>query len=219
MAVVPLSDASRSPTGFPITTVLIIAANAVCFALELSGGDAFVARWSVTPAQISGGHHLSTLFTAMYMHASWSHIIGNMVFLWAFGPVVEDAMNPVSYFIFYTLGGIVAMLCQVAIDPHSTMASLGASGAIAAVMGAFIVTYPQDRIKSLLILGWYVRITFIPAAVLIGMWFLIQLLSAGSIVGHQHIQQGGVAYMAHIGGMVFGAIFGRIFEGPRQLFK
>jgi len=218
MAVVPLSDASRS-TRFPLATVLIVAANAVCFALELNGGDAFVARWSVIPAQISGGHHLITLFTAMYMHGSWSHIIGNMVFLWAFGPAVEDAMNPISYFIFYTFGGIVAMLCQVAIDPHSTIASLGASGAIAAVMGTFLVTYPRDQIKSILILGWFARITFIPAAVLIGVWFVIQLFNAGTVVGHQQIQQGGVAYVAHIGGMIFGALFGRFFESPRQLFK
>jgi membrane associated rhomboid family serine protease len=219
MAVVPLSDASRSPTRFPAATLVIIAANAVCFVLELSGGDAFVARWSVTPAQIVGGHHLITLFTAMYMHASWSHIIGNMVFLWAFGPTVEDAMNPIRYFIFYTIGGIVAMLCQVAIDPHSTIPSLGASGAIAAVMGTFLVTYPRDEIKSILILGWFVRITFIPAAVLIGVWFLIQLFSAGSVVGHQQIQQGGVAYVAHIGGMIFGAVFGRLFQTPRRLFE
>jgi membrane associated rhomboid family serine protease len=219
MAVVPLSDASRSPARFPIATILIVAANAVCFVLELSGGDAFVLRWSVTPAQIVGGHQWITLLTAMYMHGSWSHILGNMVFLWAFGPVVEDAMNPVVYFIFYTIGGIVAMLCQVAIDPHSTIASLGASGAIAAVMGAFVVTYPHDRIKSILIIGWFVRITFIPAVVLIGVWFAIQLLSAGSIVSHQQVQQGGVAYVAHIGGMIFGAVCGRLFERPRELFK
>jgi membrane associated rhomboid family serine protease len=219
MAVVPLSDASRSPTQFPAATILIIITNAICFALELNGGDSFVARWSVTPAEISGGHHLVTLLTAMYMHGSWSHIIGNMIFLWAFGPSVEDAMGPIRYFIFYTIGGIVAMLCQVAIDPHSSISSLGASGAIAAVMGAFLVTYPHDQIKSILILGWFVRITFIPAGLLIGVWFAIQLLSAGSVVGHQQIQQGGVAYMAHVGGLIFGAVFGRLFETRRPLVK
>jgi len=217
MAVVPLSDASRSPASFPILTALIVAVNAVCFVLELQGGDAFVLRWSLIPAQIAAGHHLITLITAMYMHASWLHIIGNMVFLWAFGPVIEDAMRPLPYFIFYHIGGVVGMLCQIALSPHMTEPCLGASGAIAAVMGAFVVTYPRDRIKSLLFLGWFVRVTLIPAALLIGMWFLLQLVNAGAVVSEQ--QSTGVAYAAHIGGMLFGAIFGRLFEAPRRLFS
>jgi membrane associated rhomboid family serine protease len=215
-AVVPLSDASR-PTRFPVVTVLIVAANAICFTLELAGGEAFAVRWSVIPSQIVGGHHLLSLFTAMYMHGSWSHIIGNMLFLWAFGPAVEDVMRPISYFIFYTLGGVAGMLCQIAVSPDSTVPCLGASAAIAAVMGAFLVTYPADRIKSLLILGWFVRVTFIPAAVLIGVWFLIQLVNAGAIVSDQ--QNGGVAYIAHIGGGIFGAVFARFFEAPRWRFQ
>lgn len=108
------------------------------------------------------------------------------------------------------------MAAQVAADVHSTLPCLGASGAIAAVMGAFLVTYPTDRVKSLLIIGWFVRITLIPAALLIGFWFLMQLLNAGAVVSSE---QGGVAYAAHIGGMVFGAIFARLFEGPRRLFE
>ncbi len=148
----------------------------------------------------------------MYMHASWSHIIGNMLFLWAFGPAIEDSMGPVRYVVFYTMGGIVGMLCQVAVSPHSTVPNLGASGAIASVMGAFIVTYPRDRIKSILVIGWFARITFIPAALMIGVWFAIQLISIGVIVNDS--QQGGVAYLAHIGGMIFGAVFGRLFETP-----
>jgi membrane associated rhomboid family serine protease len=215
MAVVPLSDASRSPTRFPVATALIVAVNAVCFALELAGGDAFIVRWSVVPAQIVGGHHLITLFSAMYMHASWAHIIGNMLFLWAFGPVTEDAMGPVRYLVFYHIGGIVGMLSQIVLDTHLTVPCLGASGAIAAVMGAFVVTYPSDRIKSILVLGWFVRITFIPAGVLIGLWFALQLVNAGAVVSEQ---EGAVAYAAHIGGMIFGAVFGRFFEAPRRLF-
>jgi len=172
-------------------------------------------RWSAIPAQITSGHHLETLFTSMYMHASWSHIIGNMLFLWAFGPAIEDSMGPVLYVVFYTLGGIVGMLCQVGVSPHSMVPNLGASGAIASVMGAFIVTYPRDRIKSILIIGWFARITFIPAALLIGVWFLLQLINSGVVVDNS--QQGGVAYLAHIGGVIFGAVFGRLFELPRRL--
>ncbi len=216
MAVVPLSDASRTLTRFPAITVVIIALNVVCFGLELEGGEAFAMRWSVIPAEIIAGHHLVTLITAMYMHGSWAHLIGNMLFLWAFGPAVEDAMGRIAYFSFYTLGGLVGMASQIAVSAHSTMPCLGASGAIAAIMGAFLVTYPTDRVKSLLIIGWFVRITFIPAAVLIGVWFLLQLLNAGSVVSSE---QGGVAYAAHIGGMIFGAVFARLFEGPRQLFQ
>ena len=111
----------------------------------------------------------------MFMHASWSHILGNMMFLWAFGPEIEDSMNPWRYLAFYLAGGVVAMLAQVAADPGSTVPNLGASGAIAAVMGAFLVTYPRDKIRTVLLIGWFVRITFIPAALLIGFWFLIQL--------------------------------------------
>lgn len=214
MAVVPLSDASRTFTRFPAVTVLIIAVNVACFGLELAGGEAFVIHWSVVPAEV--GHHLITLLTAMYMHGSWSHIIGNMLFLWAFGPAVENAMGRVRYFSFYTLGGLVGMAAQIVADAHSTLPCLGASGAIAAVMGAFLVTYPTDRVKSLLIIGLFVRTTFIPAAVLIGVWFLIQLLNAGAVVSGE---QGGVAYAAHIGGMIFGAIFARPFEGQRRLFE
>ena len=216
MAVVPLSDASRTLRRVPLVTVLIIVVNVVCFGLELEGGDAFVLRWSVIPADISAGHHLATLFTSMYMHGSWAHIIGNMLFLWAFGPAVEDAMGRMTFFSFYTLGGLVGMASQVALSAHSTLPCLGASGAIAAVMGGFLVTYPTDRVKSLVIIGWFVRITFIPAAVLIGVWFLLQLLHAGAVVS---AEQGGVAYAAHIGGMIFGAVFARLFEGPRQLFE
>jgi membrane associated rhomboid family serine protease len=167
----------------PVVTILIIVANVFVFVLELAGGDAFVTRWSLVPADVTAGHHWITVLTAMFMHGSWSHIIGNMVFLWAFGPEIEDAMGPVRYLVFYLLGGVAAMLAQVAASPHSTIPNLGASGAIAAVMGAFLITYPRDQIKSVLFIGWYGRITFIPAALLIGLWFVIQLFSAGAVAG------------------------------------
>jgi membrane associated rhomboid family serine protease len=171
-------------------------------------------QWSAVPAQITSGHNLITILTAMFMHGSWSHIIGNMIFLWAFAPEIEDAMGPVRFTIFYLAGGIVSMLAQIAPDPHSTVPTLGASGAIAAVMGAFIVTYPRDEIKSVLFIFIFARVTFIPAAVLIGFWFLTQLVHAGSVA---QVQTGGVAYLAHVGGFIFGAVFGRAFEARRQL--
>ncbi|MGA2346381.1 MAG: rhomboid family intramembrane serine protease [Candidatus Sulfotelmatobacter sp.] len=211
---IPLKDASRSPTRVPIVTILIIVVNVFVFIRELIGGDAFVTAWSLIPAQIVSGHHWITILTAMFMHASWSHIIGNMIFLWAFAPEIEDAMGRGRYLVFYLVGGLVAMLAQVAASPHSTVPNLGASGAIAAVMGAFLVTYPRDRIKSILFIFIFIRVTFIPAALLIGFWFLTQLWSAGSVA---QVQGGGVAYLAHIGGFIFGAVTARLFEDPRRL--
>jgi membrane associated rhomboid family serine protease len=205
----PLGDEDRRPSRFPIVTLTIIIVNAFVFVLELSGGDAFVTQWSAIPADIVAGHRWETVLTAMFMHASWSHIIGNMIFLWAFGPQIEAAMNPTRYTAFYLLGGVVSMLAQIAANPGSTIPNLGASGAIAAVMGAFLVTYPRDRIRTVLFFGIFIRVTFIPAALLIGFWFLTQLVSVGAVA---ESNTGGVAYLAHIGGAIFGALMGPLFE-------
>lgn len=211
---IPLADASRRPRHFPIITGLLIVMNGFIFALELMGGEAFVLKWSVIPADIVAGHHWITILTAMFMHGGWSHILGNMIFLWAFGPEIEDAMNPWRYLVFYLVGGLVAMLAQVAASPGSRVPNLGASGAIAAVMGAFLVTYPRDKIRTVLFFLLFVRVTFIPASLLIGLWFLIQLFSAGAITD---VRTGGVAYLAHIGGFVFGAVTARLFEDRKRI--
>ncbi len=211
-SVIPLGDASRRPARIPVITALIILVNVLVFVLELMRGDTFVSQWSVIPAEIVSGHHWITILTAMFMHGSWSHIIGNMVFLWAFSPEIEDAMGRGRYLVFYLLGGLIAMLSQVAADPHSTVPNLGASGAIAAVMGAFLVTYPRDQIRTLLFIFVFGRIRFIPAALLIGLWFVIQLFHAGAVA---QVQTGGVAYLAHVGGFIFGVVTARWFEGSR----
>jgi membrane associated rhomboid family serine protease len=211
---IPLSDASRKTASFPVMTTAIIAANAIVFGMELMGGDEFVMRWSEIPATIVAGHRWITILTAMFMHGGWMHIIGNMVFLWAFGPQIEDAMGPLKYLVFYLLSGLAASLAQTAIMPHSTVPNLGASGAIAGVMGAFLITYPRDQIRTVLLLGWFSRITFIPAALLIGLWFLIQLFDQVGAVAN--VQGGGVAYAAHVGGFIFGAVTARLFENSRS---
>ena len=206
---IPLGDASRRPARVPVVTGFLILVNGVVFVQELLRGDAFVMRWSAIPAEIVSGHGWIRLLTAMFMHASWSHIIGNMIFLWAFSPEIEDAMGRGRYLVFYLAGGVVAMLAQVAASPHSTVPNLGASGAIAAVMGAFLVSYPRDHIRSVLFIFVFFHVTFIPAALLIGFWFLTQLFNAGQVA---HAQTAGVAYLAHIGGFIFGAATGRLFE-------
>lgn len=212
---IPLTDASRRPVRLPIVTICIIVTNFLVFVLELNGGEAFVLKWAATPANITSGHNWLTVLTAMFMHGSWSHILGNMVFLWAFGPEMEDTMNPLRYLAFYLSGGLVAMLAQIALSPNSTVPNLGASGAIAAVMGGFLVTYPTDQIRVILIILVFVRIKLIPAALLIGVWFLIQLFNVGSVA---RVQTGGVAYAAHVGGAIFGMIFARRFEDPQRVY-
>lgn len=208
-AVIPLKDASRRPTAFPAVTLGIIVVNVLVFFLELSLGEEFVTRWAVIPADIVAGRHLPTVLTAMFLHGSWLHIISNMIYLWAFGPEVEDLMGPWRYLMFYLLGGVAAMLAQVAGAPASTVPALGASGAIAAVMGAFLVSYPQDQIRSLLIILVFVSVKYIPAALLIGVWFLIQFANLGAVTQQAN---GGVAYAAHVGGFIFGVVTVRLFK-------
>ena len=214
---IPLSDASRRPLHFPIATALIIGLNFIVFFFELEGGDAFIVRWSLVPADIVTGHSWLTILTAMFMHAGWEHILGNMLFLWVFGPEIEDAMGSTRYTAFYLLGGCAATLAQIAINPSSTIPNVGASGAIAAVMGVFMVTYPRDRIKTVLFLGWFVSVRYIPAIVLVGLWFLTQVFSQVGELAQTNT--GGVAYMAHVGGFLFGMIAGRFFELPSRIEK
>ena len=210
MTLIPLTDTSRRPTRYPAMTTAIILVNALVFALEIMGGDSFVQRWSVIPADIVSGTGWLTIFSAMFMHAGWMHIIGNMVFLHAFGPEVEDAMGRLRYLAFYLLSGIAATAAQVIIAPSSHIPNLGASGAIAGVMGAFLITYPRDRIRVLLVIFIFVRTAMVPASLLIGLWFIIQLFSQIGAVAD--VQSGGVAYAAHVGGFIFGAISARLFE-------
>ncbi len=212
---IPLGDASRRPISFPIMTVLIIAANFFVFFLELANGDAFITRWSLVPAHIVAGRDWITILTSMFMHAGWEHILGNMLFFWVFGPEIEDVMGSLPFLAFYLLGGLAATVAQVAVDPTSTVPNLGASGAIAAVMGIFLVTYPRDQIRTVVFLGWFARVTFLPAILMVGIWFLTQLFSEVGALA-QVDTGGGVAYMAHIGGFVFGMLLGRLFESRRR---
>jgi membrane associated rhomboid family serine protease len=205
---IPLGDASRRPRGAAFATLLIILVNIYVFFLELSGGERFVRAWSAIPVRITHGHHSITLLTSMFLHASWMHIIGNMIFLWAFGPAMEDVMGHARYVVFYLAGGVTAMMAQILAAPNSNISCLGASGAIAAVMGAFIVTFPRDRIRTLLWFLIFFRVTYIPAVLLIGFWILTQIWNVGAVTD---AQSGGVAYMAHVGGFAFGLITGRFF--------
>jgi membrane associated rhomboid family serine protease len=216
--VIPLGDVSRRPLRYPAVTLAIILVNGFVFFLELAGGETFIRTWALIPADVVAGRHWITVLTSTFLHGGWSHILGNMLFLWVFGPEIEDAMNPGRYLTFYLTGGVAANLAQIALGPASTVPTLGASGAIAAVMGAFLVTYPRDRIRTVLLIGFFFTVTFVPAFLLIGLWFLIQLISVGAITSAQtSAQAGGVAYAAHVGGVLFGAITARMFEDPSRI--
>ncbi len=207
---IPLKDIDRRPSRFPLITALIIGTNTFVFLLELANGASFVTRWSLIPSDITAGRNFITILTAMFMHGGWLHIIGNMVYFWAFGPEIEDMMGRIRYTVFYVIGGMASFGAQVALNPDSLVPTLGASGAIAAVMGAFLITFPHDRIRTIVFLGIFVNIFFIPAIILVGFWFVIQLFSeVGALLERQ---TGGIAYAAHIGGFMFGLAFSRLFE-------
>ena len=211
---VPLGDASRPPGRLAPVTLLIIIVNVFVFFQELTYGNRFVRAWSVIPIRVVHGNHTITLVTSMFMHAGWMHIIGNMIYLWAFGRAIEEAMGGFRFLFFYLVGGVVAMSAQILGDPFSRIPCLGASGAIAAVMGAFIITFPRDRIKTFVFFLIFFRITLIPAVLLIGFWFLMQVLNFGSVA---EVRTGGVAYLAHIAGFLFGVVTGRFLVKPSRM--
>jgi membrane associated rhomboid family serine protease len=195
-------------------TQIIIGVSTLVFMLELWGGEAFILRWAFVPAELMTPHGFVTILTSMFMHAGWVHFLGNMLFFWAFAPQIEDVMGPLSFLIFYLLGGVVATLIQVLVDPTSTVLS-GASGAIAAVMGAFLATYPSDRIRTALILGWSVKVTILPAVAMVGLWFAAQVFSqVGALAQVQ--TDWSVMYPAHVGGFVYGSLTCRLFESRRR---
>jgi membrane associated rhomboid family serine protease len=193
-----------------MVTYGLIALNVLFFFLEMSQGESFIRQWSVIPRQLVANPvaELPTVFTAMFMHAGWMHLLGNMLYLWIFGDNVEDQMGRAKFLIFYLLCGIAATLAQVMVSSTSSIPNLGASGAIAGVLGSYIILFPQGRIRVMMRGG---TITM-PALVVIGMWIVLQLVSGvGSIT--QSSQTGGVAYMAHIGGFVAGLAGAFLFSG------
>jgi membrane associated rhomboid family serine protease len=199
--VIPLRDVIPSRTT-PYITITIIALNALAWLFEASlpheALNHFLTIYGVVPAHFFA----PTLITSMFLHGSWSHVLGNMWYLWIFGDNVEDRVGHGRFILFYLLCGAVAALGQVAVDPHSTLPTIGASGAIAGVMGAYFVLYPHSRVLTLI--PWiFLQIVELPATVLLGFWFVMQLFSAGTIAMTSNTQ-GGVAFAAHVVGFVVG---------------
>jgi membrane associated rhomboid family serine protease len=201
---IPLRDIIPSRTT-PYITITIIVLNALAWLFELALPRDFLPVFLQINGVVPADFRASSLITSMFLHGSWSHVIGNMWYLWIFGDNVEDRVGHGRFIVFYLLCGIGAALGQIAIDPTSTLPTIGASGAIAGVMGAYFVLYPRSRVLTLL--PWiFIQIVELPATVLLGFWFLMQLFSAGAIAVTASTHGGGVAFMAHVAGFVLGAI-------------
>jgi membrane associated rhomboid family serine protease len=212
---IPLRDVIPSRTT-PFLTLTIIVLNSLAWVYELTLPTellpVFLQIYGVVPADLS----TPTLISSMFLHGSWSHFIGNMWFLWIFGDNVEDRMGHGRFMLFYLLCGILAALGHVAIDPDSTLPTIGASGAIAGVMGAYFVLYPRSRVLTLVPILFYVEIIELPAVLLLGFWFVMQLFSAGAIAALSDSDIGGIAFMAHVVGFVAGAIGVFMFRKPKR---
>jgi membrane associated rhomboid family serine protease len=212
---IPLRDVIKSRTT-PYITVTIIILNVAAWLIEVGMPrdvlPIFLQQYGVVPAHFRA----SAFITSMFLHGSWSHIIGNMWYLWIFGDNVEDRVGHGRFIVFYLLCGVAAALGQVGMDPTSTLPTIGASGAIAGVMGAYFVLYPQSRVLTLipLIIIW--EVIELPTVVLLGFWFLMQLFSAGAIASTANSQGGGVAFAAHVAGFLTGMAGIFFFRKPMQ---
>jgi membrane associated rhomboid family serine protease len=202
--VIPLRDVIPSRTT-PYITITIIVINGLAWLFEISLPRDVLPEFLQVYGMVPADFHPATLITSMFLHGSWWHVLGNMWYLWIFGDNVEDRVGHGRFIIFYLLCGIVAALGQMAIDPAATLPTIGASGAIAGMMGAYFVLYPQSRVLTLI--PWiFIQIVELPAIVLLGFWFLMQLFSAGAIAATSNSSgSGGVAFAAHVVGFVAGA--------------
>ncbi len=221
----PLRD--RNPSGsFPFVTLALILVNVFVFIYEVQLGPAtasFLKRYALIPAEVTGSFRYGTVnlsdtvapfFTSMFLHGGWLHLISNMWFLWIFGDNVEDTLGPIRYILFYFLCGFGAALTHFVIQPGSTLPVLGASGAIAGVLGAYAVLFPGARVLTLVPIFFFLQIIELPAIILLGFWFILQILS-GSIEAVSPMR-GGVAWWAHIGGFLAGMVLILLMK-PRKV--
>jgi membrane associated rhomboid family serine protease len=223
----PVNDENPTRGPAPINIIIIIL-NFIVFALQVFYGDQFVLRWAFTPARLSAFLNgsedpqvLLTLFSAMFMHGSIAHILGNMLFLWIFGDNIEDQFGHLRYLIFYLLCGIIATFAQYGIDPSSPIPNLGASGAIAGVLGAYLLMFPRARVNLFVwplsvALAIFTRSPYLrlPAWLMLGLWFAMQVLLG--VEGLSTMGEGGVAFWAHVGGFVAGVVLALFFRPSRR---
>lgn len=206
---IPLNDDNSLRKTTPIVTYAFILINIIVFFMELMGGEKFITDWSFVPSRFLKDpiSNIPTIFSSMFMHGGWAHLIGNMLYLWIFGDNVEDRFGKVKYLIFYLVCGIAATFSQFIFSMNSSIPNLGASGAIAGVLGAYILLFPSQKIQVLLGRS----ITQMSALVVIGFWFVLQFFSGISSAASTSDSEGGVAYMAHIGGFLAGLAIAFLF--------
>ncbi len=234
MGFLPIGDDNSMRQSTPVMVYAIIAINVAVYLLQLKRGEPFTNGFSTVPWEITHGsdligdktisvgdhtaiiHHYPgpspiylTLLTSMFMHGSPMHIIGNMLYLWIFGDQIEDLVGKVRFVIFYLLCGLAASAAQIAADPNSIIPNLGASGAIAGVLGAYLVKYPTNNVRVIVMR----TLTSLPAFIVLGSWFGLQVLE--QVNSRYAGAQGGVAYMAHIGGFISGIVLVFLFSGLR----
>jgi len=217
----PLRDVNPTRS-LSIMTIILIAINVLVFIYELILGpqlEGFVQSWAIIPYEITHGVDLPpasiqpiylTLITAMFLHGGFVHIAGNMLFLWIFGNNIEDAMGSLRFLVFYLLCGLAAAFAQIAVGPNSDIPNIGASGAIAGVLGAYLLLFPRAEVQTLVFLGFFVRLVRLPALLFLGLWFVLQLFSGVAGLGME--ATGGVAWFAHIGGFIAGLVLINLFR-------
>ena len=205
----PIGDDDSTRRTVPVVTYALIVLNVLFFFVEMSGGDPFIMQWAFVPSRFAANPFgdVATLFSSMFMHAGWLHLGGNMLYLWIFGDNVEDRFGHIKFLIFYLLCGLAATAAQMAVSLGSEIPNLGASGAIAGVLGAYILMFPKGSVRVL----QGSRVIQVPALIVIGVWIALQLFSGIGTVASA-AQTGGVAYMAHIGGFVAGFALTFVFR-------
>ncbi len=212
----PIGDDNQEVRSTPVITWGLIALNVFVFVVELAVGrglDRFIYQWGLLPVEISSGRDLHTLLTSMFLHGGITHILGNMLFLWVFGDNVEDRLGHVRFLIFYLATGLAASAAHVLVDPASAIPTVGASGAISGVLGAYIVLFRSNRVRVLL--GYFV--TDVPAWAMIGFWAAQQFIATFTTIGNTNLTRGGgIAYAAHAGGFVAGVILVLVLGGLRR---
>ena len=212
----PIKDTQRSYST-PVVTVLLIALNVLVFLYETSldpyTQNHFVAVYALTPARF----HAVDMLTSMFLHGGWMHLLGNMWFLWIFGDNIEDVLGHTKYLIFYIACGLAAAATHIFFNPDSRLPTVGASGAIAGVMGAYLIKFPHNKVTTLIFFG-FVFFVDIPAVVMLGYWFVIQVFSGVGSVGYTNLSQGGTAWFAHIGGFIAGMILVRLMAEEERRY-
>jgi membrane associated rhomboid family serine protease len=235
----PIGDDNYGRRVTPLVVYAIVATNILMFIAQFTLGDAFTVAYAAIPFEITHGTDLTapvrldgvgqipqapgptpiylTLLTSMFLHGGFMHILGNMLFLWIFGDNIEDNFGHLKFAAFYFISGIVAALAQILFDPNSVIPTVGASGAIAGVMGAYIVMFPRNRVRALAFLGFLVTTIEVPAVVMLGIWIVTQFFSQFAAITQNTSQTrgGGVAYMAHIGGFIVGVLLSFLFRRRR----